>query len=163
MDSYSPKTINLSERVFKTPTQIVHPQEQPVIMPEQSYVNKSPLTSAIIHTQEQNSNLVNDFNKFLLKKDLLLTRLTKFSERPEYYMVWKNSFKCIMSDLCVSPFEELDFLVKWSRPTSSDQVLNIRAAHASNLGLKLAWERLDNKFGCPEMIGESLKKKLRNF
>ena len=157
---FVPQTINLSERVLKTPTPIVHPQEQPVIMPEQSYKNKFPLIPAVIHTQEKSSNLVNDFSKFLLKKDLLLTRLTKFSERPENYMVWKNSFKCIMSDLCVSPFEQLDL-----GPTSPNQVLNIRAAHASNpcLGLKMAWERLDNKFGCPEMIDESLKKKLHNF
>ena len=65
----------------------------------------------------------------------------------------------------MSSFEELDLLVKSLGPETSNQVLNIRAAHANNptLGLKMAWERLDNKFGCPEMVDEALKKKLHNF
>ena len=40
--------------------------------------------------------LSSDFTKFLLKKDLLLTRLTSFNDKPETYASWKNSFKNIM-------------------------------------------------------------------
>ena len=67
-----------------------------------------------------------------------------------------------MSDLCMAPFENLDLLVEWLGPDSSDQVLNIRAANANNpcLDLKMYWERLVNEFGCPEMVNESLKRKL---
>ena len=64
----------------------------------------------------------------------------------------------------MTPFEELDLLVEWLGPNSSDQVLNIRAANANNpcLGLKIYWERLVNEFGCPEMVNESLKRMLIN-
>ena len=153
----------IPEVVNQNPT-VLYPQ-QPVIEPRQSQVTYSPHIPPAIPQQETSSQLVNDFSKFLLKKDLLLSRLSVFNEKPENYMVWKISFKCIMADLNVSSFEELDLLVKWVGPDSSNQVLNIRAAHANNpkLGLEMAWERLDNKFGCPEMVEESLKKKLRNF
>lgn len=56
----------------------------------------------------------NSVTRYLLKKDLLLSRLSAFDNRPESYMTWKVSFKTVMSELDVSPFDELDFLLKWS-------------------------------------------------
>ena len=152
--------LNVTENIVPLSASVpdfVPQQIQPPVM-------NTPHTPANL-SNDSSANLVSDFSKFLLKKDLLLTRLSVFSDRPENYMVWKNSFKNIMSELSVSSFEELDLLVKWLGPETSSQVLNIRAAHANNptLGLKMAWERLDNKFGCPEMVDEALKKKLHNF
>ena len=69
-----------------------------------------------------------DFMRFLLKKDLLLSRLTNFSEN---FLIWKTSFRSIMEELCVNPFEELDLLVKWLGPESSKYAQTIRTAYAS--------------------------------
>ena len=61
-------------------------------------VMNTPYTPANLSNHDSSANLVSDFSNFLLKKDLLLTRLSVFSDRPENYMVWKNSFKNIMSE-----------------------------------------------------------------
>ena len=162
---FVPGNMEQSAHYINPTSAVLYSQGEPMIIPQQSRVVYSPFTPAVIPNQDNSSTLVSDFSKFLLKKDLLLSRLSVFTEKPENYMVWKNSFKHIMVDLGVSSFEELDLLVKWLGPESSNQVLNIRAAHANNpnLGLRMAWERLDDKFGCPENVDESLKKKLHNF
>lgn len=62
------------------------------------------------------NSITGDFTRYLFKKDLQLSRLSAFDDRPESYMTWKVSFKTVMSELDVSPIEELDFLLKWSGP-----------------------------------------------
>lgn len=36
-----------------------------------------------------------DFTRYMLKKDLLVSRLIKFNNKPEFYPSWRNSFKCL--------------------------------------------------------------------
>ena len=108
---------------------------------------------------------ITDFTNFLLKKELLLSRLTKFTDKPENYRVWKVSFKNIVTELKVTAFEELDLLAKWLGTESARQAINIRAANMNNpeLGRIRVWERLEEKYGAAEMVEDSLKKKLREF
>lgn len=110
-------------------------------------------------------HIVSDITNFLLKKDLLLSRLSNFSDKPDGYRVWKASFKDVIKELNVSPFEEFDLLIKWLGPESKRHAINIRAAHMSDLrlGLKRIWERLDDRYGSPEMLEEMMKKKIRDF
>ena len=129
-----------------------------------------PNLSGDLGTYEANqakdsSTVPNEFAKFLLKKDLLLSRLTAFSDRPEVYAVWKNSFRGIMLELNCSPTEELDLLVKWLGTESKKYASSIRASNANQpaRGLKRLWERLDERYGCPEMIEDALKSKLASF
>lgn len=58
------------------------------------------------------SNQMSDMTKFLLRKDLLFSRLTTFNDKAESYHAWKASFKGIMEDLQVSDAEQIDLLVK---------------------------------------------------
>ncbi len=62
-----------------------------------------------------------------MKKDLLLSRLTKFNDKPEYFAVWQNSFTQIMDGLSVSPQDEMDLLIRWLGPDSSRQAASIHA------------------------------------
>lgn len=107
----------------------------------------------------------NEITKFLLKKDLLLSRLSSFNDRPESYAIWKTSFKSIMIELSVSPFEELDLLVKWLGPESKKFAMSIRASNPTQpkRGLECIWERLNERFGSPELVEAALKKKLESF
>ena len=77
------------------------------------------------------------------------------------------SFKNIVSDLKVTPYEELDLMIKWLGPESTKHAINIRASHLNNpelhVGLKRVWERLDEKYGAAEMVEESLKRNVENF
>ena len=77
----------------------------------------------------------------------------------------KASFKNVIHELSVSEFEEFDLLIKWLGPESRNHAVNIRNAHMSDLklGLQRIWERLDDRYGSPEMLDEVIKKKLRDF
>ena len=110
-------------------------------------------------------NVASELTRFLLKKELLLSRLTHFNDKPESFAIWKTSFQSIMKELSVTSFEEMDLLVKWLGPESSKHALSIRTSNPNNpdLGLKRIWERLEERYGCPEMVESALKGKLANF
>jgi hypothetical protein len=106
-----------------------------------------------------------DFSRFLLKKELLLSRFIKYDEQPESYAVWKASFKNITAELKVTPDEEFDLLLKWLGPESSKHAISIRAATMKDPtnGLVRLWARLDERYGSPEMVEAALKVKLSRF
>lgn len=56
-------------------------------------------------------------------------------------------------------------MVKWLGTESSKHAVSIRASNADNptRGLQRLWQRLDERYGCPEMIEASLKTKLTDF
>lgn len=54
-----------------------------------------------------------EFSKFLLKRDVLLSLLTPFTDYPNLYAIWKASYKDIVGDLGVTTTEEIHLLVKW--------------------------------------------------
>lgn len=65
-----------------------------------------------LHSTVQDDSVLGGLVQFLLKKDFLLTRLSKFNDSPETFIVWKTSFKSIVNERNVTPFEEMDLLVK---------------------------------------------------
>ncbi|XP_014677582.1 PREDICTED: uncharacterized protein LOC106817433 [Priapulus caudatus] len=109
--------------------------------------------------------LASDFTSFLLKKELLITSLIKFNDEPQSYNTWKMSFQSRMRELDVKPLEELDLLQKWAGPESQGQVRSLKDANMHNpqRGLQRVWERLDERYGAPEMIESSLRRKLDSF
>lgn len=55
--------------------------------------------------------------------------------------------------------------MKWLGPDSTKHAHSIRIANASNHAeaLRKVWERLDERYGSPELIESALKQKLMNF
>ena len=100
-----------------------------------------------------------------MKRDLAVSRLTNFNDKPEFYLSWKSSFKSVMKEAQISAAEELDLLVKWLRARSSQCAWSIHSASTSNpvVGLHTLWQRLDMRYGSPEAIEASLTNKLNNF
>ncbi|XP_056016958.1 uncharacterized protein LOC130053620 [Ostrea edulis] len=111
------------------------------------------------------SGVATDLTQFLLKKDLLLSRFSSFNDRPETYETWKATFKNITKELNVTPFEEMDLLVKWLGPESRKFASSMRASNINNpfTGLRRIWDRLEERYGRPEMIETALKQKLDSF
>ena len=68
-------------------------------------------------------------------------------------------------ELGVTPFEEIDLLVKWLGPESSKSAKSIRAANAHDLprGLQRIYDRLQERYGRPEMVESAMKRKLNSF
>lgn len=108
---------------------------------------------------------VETVTKFLLRKEVLLSRFSNFNDEPEAYNAWKLNFTSIIKDLQISEFEELQLLVRWLGPESSKHAADIQQANAGNpgRGLRQIWARLDERYGAIELIDDSLKSKLAAF
>ena len=69
-----------------------HPHLIPLgwLCPIQHYTSSSPINC--------------DFSKFMIKKDIWLTRLRAFGDRVETYLSWKNGFRGVMDELSSHSF-----------------------------------------------------------
>ncbi|XP_048755537.2 uncharacterized protein LOC125666410 [Ostrea edulis] len=155
--------IHDADRVTRTDHPVdeyISSRTQP-LTPASSYVELLPS----VFLRSNHLPHVPDISKFLLRKELLISRLYRFSDRPESYFVWKSSFQNILTDLQVMDFEQLDLLVKWLGPESSSYALSIRTANVDCPAktVRLLWERLDQRYGSPERIQSLLKDKLAKF
>lgn len=65
-----------------------------------------------------------------------------------------------MNKLSVDAAEEIELLIKWLGPISSTYARSIKISNVNNpvIGLERLWERLDDRYGCPELIEEALKR-----
>lgn len=52
-----------------------------------------------------------DMTKFLLKKDLILSRITKYYHNYSLFLTWKLTFKNIMKEISETSSEDLDVLI----------------------------------------------------
>lgn len=127
-------------------------------------ITLSPMAPAFVPKQDSSNGHINEVSKFLAKKDLLWCRLTKFDDRPEYFTGWKTSFKNIVSELNLTSLEEIELLNKWLGPESARYAQSIRTASVNpDIALARLWERLEDRYGRPEMIEAALKNKLSAF
>ncbi len=106
-----------------------------------------------------------DFARFLARRELVNTGFTKFDDRPETFRAWKSAFINAIQGLDLTAGEELDLLTKWLGKDSSEHVRRIRSIHVSDpsAALVMAWNRLTECYGAPEMIEKALFKKLDAF
>lgn len=93
-----------------------------------------------------------------------MSRLKNYDDKPESFAAWKATFQSVVRELSVSTEEEVDLLIKYLGPESSKQANNIKIANFSNpgSGLSRIWERLNDRYGSPEMVEFALKQKLAN-
>ncbi|XP_068506561.1 uncharacterized protein [Syngnathus scovelli] len=106
-----------------------------------------------------------DFAKFLARRELVTTGLTKFDDMPENFRAWQSSFLNATQGLGLSYSEELDLLVKWLGKDSSEHVKRIRAVYVTKpkAALQLSWDRLHECYGAPEIIENALFKRVDDF
>ena len=92
---------------------------------------------------------------------MLNQRFTNFDDTPETFHIWKASFQSTVKDLNTSHAEEFDLLIKYLGPESKKYAVSLRTSNASNVhkGLERLWEKLYEKYGRPDMIESSLKRK----
>ena len=71
----------------------------------------------------------------------------------------------VTRELGVTPFEEIYLLVKLLGPESSTFAKSIRAANAHDppRGLQRIYDRLQERYGRPEMVESAMKRKLNLF
>lgn len=127
--------------------------------------NNRPCATAPETLPVSSPGVVENLTQFLLKKDLLMSRFSPFNDRPDSYQTWKASFTSIVKELNISAFEEMDLLIKWLGPESKRFASSIRGSNINDpvKGLYRIWERLEERYGRPEMIESALKNKLNKF
>ncbi|XP_065944078.1 uncharacterized protein [Magallana gigas] len=136
---------------------------------EQSNKPDNPLPPQSIRKLREpvaaSDHVVENLTQFLLKKDLLMSRFSSFNDKPDSYQTWKASFTNIVKELNISAFEEMDLLIKWLGPESKRFASSIRGSNINDpvKGLYRIWERLEDRYGRPEMIESALKDKLNRF
>ncbi|XP_073435740.1 uncharacterized protein [Dendrobates tinctorius] len=106
-----------------------------------------------------------DFLKFYARRELITKSLLKFDDRPEGYRAWRSSLKNAIRDLELSASEEVDLLIKWLGKDSAEHAKRIRdiCINHPSRGRALIWERLDECFGSPEVIENTLFKRVEDF
>ena len=111
------------------------------------------------------SQCMSDLVKFFARRELVSSGLLQFNDQPESYRAWKASFFNAIRGLKLTDSEEMDLLLKWLGTESAAQVRRIRAVHIHypERGLKMAWDRLDECYGSPEVIENSLFRRLDGF
>ncbi|XP_071161241.1 uncharacterized protein [Mytilus edulis] len=143
--------------VLRTKQDVI--EEIPVSHQKQGVIKEIPVA------HQQQINPTSEITRFLLRKDLLFSRLTSFNDRAESFHTWKASFKNVTDELQVSDSEQIDLLIKWLGPESAKHGISIRASNANNptIGIQRLWKRLDERYGAPEMLEASLRSKLEKF
>ena len=70
-----------------------------------------------------------------------------------------------MEELNIGPTEELELLIKWLGPVSSKYARSIKISNIDRptVGVARLWDRLDHRYGCPEMVEAALKQKIEQF
>lgn len=112
--------------------------------------------------QIQQDPVSNDLARFLLKKDLLLSRLTNFNDRPDSYRSWKASFKGVVNDLGANPSEEIDLLIRYLGAESKQHAVSLRSVYVCDpaMGREQIWNRLNERYGSPELVRHAIMTKL---
>ena len=131
---FDPKQVTVSEPLNQLPA-----------------ANSQRFDSAELHGNSANQMDHSDFTRFLLRKDLLLQRLTVYDDKPENFFLWKGRFRSVVTDLCVTPSEEFDLLLKWLGPDSKKHAMSLMTSNAANpvKCLERLWERLNERYGAP--------------
>ena len=85
-----------------------------------------------------------------------------FDDRPETYPAWRSSFQSIAGELSLKPAEELDLLITYLGKDSKRYVTSIRTSNAGNPSgaVYKIWQRLEERFGYPKLIEQSVKQRI---
>ena len=157
------------KRTHMLPSQLIKPDSD--ANPDGSYPmgSRQPLSSTLHNPAPQTLSVdrsgFGDVARFLARRELLTSSLTIFDDRPESYWSWKSSFLNCTKGTDLTCSEELDLLIKWLGPESSAHVKRIRAVHVNDSarGLIMAWSRLQDCYGSPEMIEKALFDRVEQF
>ena len=98
---------------------------------------------------DDGSSHINDFVRYLARRELVATGLLQFNGKPQNYRAWKRSFLTAISGINLEPSKEMDLLLKWLGKESAEHIEQIRALHINRpeAGLAMEWERLKLTYG----------------
>lgn len=98
-----------------------------------------------------------DLARFLAKSQLVSGGLSKFDDKPESYLRWKATFQSTIRDLGLTASEEMNLVIRWLGPESSEHAKRLKAVNIKHppAGLNMIWVRLEECYGSGEAIENS--------
>ncbi|KAJ8365140.1 hypothetical protein SKAU_G00139710 [Synaphobranchus kaupii] len=110
-------------------------------------------------------NTTTELARFLARSQLVTGGMNKFDDRPENYLSWKSTFLGTIEGLGLTVNEEIDLMIKWLGPESSEHARRIKAVNVyhPSQGLKMIWSRIEECYGSPEAMERALFSKIENF
>ncbi len=127
MNVYRAQDFQIPHTIYLIPSRILHLKHLHI-----KILLQKGIQYIQIHSITLKATPVLDFAKFIARRELVTTGLTKFDDNPENFRAWESSFINATQDLQLSASEELDLLVKWLGKESSDNVRRIRAVYVTN-------------------------------
>ncbi|KAM4026786.1 uncharacterized protein ACNLHF_022640 [Anomaloglossus baeobatrachus] len=125
----------------------------------------APGASRVVMATSGEKSDMSEFARFMVSRELINTSLTKFDDRAESYRAWKATFKAAIANLNFTAEQELDLLIKWLGPGSTNRIKSLRTVYVgqAEAGLAAAWQRLERTFGSAEAIEKALFKRLQDI
>ncbi|KAM9319573.1 LOW QUALITY PROTEIN: uncharacterized protein PAF06_003956 [Gastrophryne carolinensis] len=130
--------------------------------PSNPYAPRAP--RVVMATSSEKSDM-SEFARFMVSRELINTSLSKFDDCTESYSAWKATFKAAIANLNLTAEQELDLMIKWLGPGSTNRIKSLRTVYLgqAEAGLTAAWQRPERTFGSTEAIEKALFKRLRNI
>ncbi|KAM9316433.1 LOW QUALITY PROTEIN: uncharacterized protein PAF06_007453 [Gastrophryne carolinensis] len=127
--------------------------------PSNPYAPGAP--RVVTATSSEKSDM-SEFARFMVSRELINTSLSKFDDCAESYRAWKATFKAAIANLNLTTEQELDLMIKWLGPGSTNRIKSLRTVYVgqAEAGLAAAWQRLERTFGSAEAIEKALFKRL---
>lgn len=124
-----------------------------------------PQSVPVLNTSSNEMSVMSDTVKYLAKREIVTSGLQRFDDCPQNYWGWKSSFTTITRGLALTAREELDLLVKWLGPKSSELAKRMSSVyvHDPAIGLAMLWKWIEESYGAPEAIKGALFKRIDEF
>ncbi|KAM9313231.1 LOW QUALITY PROTEIN: uncharacterized protein PAF06_011210 [Gastrophryne carolinensis] len=144
------------------PAATFYPGASHPFKPSNPYAPRAP--RVVMATSSEKSDM-SEFARFMVSRELISTSLSKFDDCAESYRAWKATFKAAIANLNLTAEQELDLMIKWLGPGSTNRIKSLRTVYVgqAEAGLAAAWQRLERTFGSTEAIEKALFKRLRNI
>ncbi|KAM9321176.1 LOW QUALITY PROTEIN: uncharacterized protein PAF06_005735 [Gastrophryne carolinensis] len=130
--------------------------------PSNPYAPRAP--RVVMATSSEKSDM-SEFARFMVSRELINTSLSKSDDCAENYRAWKATFKAAIANLNLTAEQELDLMIKWLGPGSTNRIKSLRTVYVgqAEAGLATTWQRLERTFDSAEAIEKALFKRLQNI
>ena len=101
----------------------------------------------------------------MARRELIAKKIEKFNDKPESYLVWKESFENMIKGVRISSSEKLSLLAENTTGNAKILVQKLQNAFITNpeAGVEEVWKKLDERYGSSVVLTKVHLNKLVNF
>ena len=161
---------NVKKEIYDTEMSHEYPIEElqrPSLVPEVEPIHDLKMNIAHNEPKKEikHEDPSKEIGRFLLRRELLMNRLTVFTDEAVKYPIWRKTFRSVINEIQIEPFEQIDLLVRYLGTQSKRFAESVRLSSECNpnKALSLIWERLDERYDSPELVEASIRQRIKDF